>query len=291
MLKMIVSAILLMTAGCNFQTNVSDVLKSANIAENGESIIGGKPATSSGLIMSPAVHSTVALVGVYNGLYEPFCTGTLISKNLIMTASHCVADLNSKDEVKVFFGGSSLKKINGKSLYKVEDFITHPDYLNKWQADQHLFNDIALVKLAQDAPEGFTPVEILDKSYKLTQGQEILLAGYGVIDDEQMSAAVSLNFVHVPFVSLHKESLLITDQRNSKGACAGDSGGPAYLESNGKLMVFGVTRGPHEDVLDCHHYGQYTYASMFQEFITESALKLGAKAPVFAAPLATDNAL
>jgi secreted trypsin-like serine protease len=76
-------------------------------------------------------------------------------------------------------------------------------------------------------------------------------------------------------------NIIVTEQSAGNGACAGDSGGPAYLETENGLIVLGITRGPYNLAQDCRHWGEYTYASKFKDYILKTVADMGAEAPVF----------
>jgi hypothetical protein len=173
------------------------------------------------------------------------------------------------------------------NLIPIENWKTHPDYRIEYDEKYVIItghNDIAVVKLSQDAPiDRAQPVPILRPQAILVPRQTLLLAGYGILDDKDPQTPVFAKELHYARVPLERvwNNILITDQTGGRGACAGDSGGPAYVETSTGLVLVGVTRGPHNKALDCHHYGEYTYASRFESFILEAAKELGGEPPQF----------
>ena len=80
--------------------------------------------------------------------------------------------------------------------------------------------------------------------------------------------------------SLNKDDVLVAepiwgstevmlDQTGGKGACHGDSGGPAYAMVNGQMQLFGITsRGVGDGTgPQCTHFSVYTNASAYASWI------------------------
>lgn len=270
----ILSSFFLLTACVN-----NEIPSDLKLSNNNSSIIGGHSATA----QDPWTSSTVSLITHYNNRAYSTCTGTLISKNLVLTATHCL-EYMGEGLVYVYLGAKLPKKFDNRKLLKVKKWITHPDF--KMVLDENEYpitgvNDVALIRLEKTAPATATPVPILNSKVPLSRGQSLLLAGYGLVQEiDTPIDAEGLNYVRVPLAKVWN-SILVTDQTNAQGACSGDSGGPAYLETKKGLIVVGITRGPHDKATDCRHYGEYTNASHFESFILDAARELEAEAPEF----------
>lgn len=237
-------------------------------------IIGGEVVQPSDIV----ANSTVALKYIEGQKAYAMCTGTLIAPNLVLTASHCLRGMN-KNSLRIGFSIDVKNQLDVETMYEVAEYVTHP----KYGSDR--LNDVALIALAKPAPAPYKPVAIVSRDFQMTIGMPMLLAGYGVIDDATGADTDALRKVTVPMAKiLDSDMILVTDQTKSTGACNGDSGGPAYLEKDGILYVYGVTRGPHAGAPDCHNYGEYTWASKFETFILESAAKMKTEKPVFVVP-------
>lgn len=100
-----------------------------------------------------------------------FCGCSVISKEWIVTASHCIVG-QSASNLEVLVGTIDLK--SGGTYYKVEKLIAHEDYNTPAFA-----NDIALVRV-QDAiqfSEKVQPIELLRD--EVPDGAELTLTGWG----------------------------------------------------------------------------------------------------------------
>lgn len=240
------------------------------------SIIGGEAAKKTDAVTS----STVALLSNIEGELRVNCTGTLISKNLVLTAHHCIGE----QEIFVSFGNELPTSTSDANVRLMEVIVTHKDYkaiFDEMGRPVTAHNDVALIKLADPAPEGFQPAVIADEDTALVDGQELVLAGFGLLNElPPKVVAKELNVVSVPLAKTI-DTILVTDQNNAKGACRGDSGGPAFVQTSKGLVLVGITRGAHLNSPDCRHYGEYTFASKFKKFILDTAQSEYAEAPQF----------
>ena len=101
-----------------------------------EAIIGGES------VLNP--HEFPWVVGVRTEFGK--CGGSIISKNLVMTAAHCL--FNSKkelvQEISILMGHSDLSSDLIKKQ-RVESILIHPQNGNK-----KYYNDVALLRLSKD---------------------------------------------------------------------------------------------------------------------------------------------
>ncbi|MBO9665372.1 MAG: trypsin-like serine protease [Bdellovibrio sp.] len=171
-------------------------------------------------------------------------------------------------------------------------------------------NDIALFKIDGDLPAGFKPAEMLTDDTLLKPGTAVTLAGYGTtsvkktpvdpakfpdLDEAIASGKVSCNYAKTTcfIIRNQNENILkktmvqvtqnfgatevILDQSQGKGACHGDSGGPAFLNVRGVEYLWGVTsRGSGKDGIDdCSDMSIYTKANDQLDFINSTLKEWG----------------
>ena len=185
------------------------------------------------------------------------CTGVIIGVHHVITAGHCAEDVQHG---KIFFG---TEKSNFEYRNVIEATL-NPDYCKNdcgtlTSEDDH---DIVILKFDGDLPAGFQPVEIAAKE-SLVLNTSIHLAGFGIDGNGRYDE--TLKVAEAPFTSFNGSSEFKTNETLA-GSCSGDSGGPAFVSTNGHLQLAGITSrgdGP------CRRLGIYTLVSYFSTWLSE----------------------
>ena len=168
-----------------------------------------------------------ALVGEFSSGTYPYCSGTLISPTVFLTAAHC--NLGTS-RVYVTFD----PKFSTKSKLYAGTYYFDTQY-NWRQDDTH---DIAVVVF--DKPiNGITPARLPEANQldALSVNQKFTVVGYGgqepvnqpggpvigYLDTREFSVA-SLNSINPTWLRLSQNQAT-----GDSGACYGDSGGPNFL--------------------------------------------------------------
>ncbi|MGZ3696378.1 MAG: S1 family peptidase, partial [Bdellovibrionota bacterium] len=186
------------------------------------------------------------------------CTAVLIAEDLAMTAAHCVPEPAAMRPLRLAFttdttqGSFPTRPITGFVRdEKFQDKVLHEE-------DDH---DLALVRFSGGLPPGARPVRVLSaaQSSLLAIDSAVTIAGFGSENFQQYETG-NLRWTKV-FVAmpLKGQTETLLDQREKGGTCPGDSGGPAFLEKDGELILWGIaSRLWPLHVNDCGRYSIYS---------------------------------
>jgi trypsin len=224
-----------------------------------QAITNGFPDTNN------AFNNVGALIAVgTDGIGFQFCSGTLIAPTVFLTAAHCAHFFNDFLASQGFtlymsFGNPIpiLELTDVSTLIPVNQIIPNPKYVQA--TDTHPFNphhgsdpgDLAVVILPLLSTRGITPATLptlglLDQlAAKNALHDAVFIAvGYGAEDKfgtqlnpvPRLFAFSSFSALEVGYLQLS-----INPTLNNGGDCFGDSGGPNFLQVNGKLILMATS--------------------------------------------------
>jgi V8-like Glu-specific endopeptidase len=186
------------------------------------------------------------------------CTGTVVAPRIVLTAGHCVEDIESSSIVEpsniaVATGLSNIQRIPHDRVSKVSQAVVYPNF-----NPTRLHGDAGLLILA--SPVSAPPVELaIGADAALYEpGDELTVAGWGVDDRTTGHAPNQLQAATVPveeasrcrtglrrfypFFEPARQVCTLDLPARQITTCHGDSGGPAFAtRPDGTLVEVGVT--------------------------------------------------
>jgi secreted trypsin-like serine protease len=198
-------------------------------------------------------------------LTNNYCGGTLIDKNSVLTAGHCVDDdeevpgvqLRPTASLRVTVGRTVLNSNQGQ-VRRVSAIFVHPGYAVSTPIVT--VYDAAVLELSSPV-SGITPIKLASSSqnYLERPGRNATVAGWGDTNaqPEEGNFPDRMREASVPVVSdsradrvydaLQGHSLgyvppiMVAAGKKGKSACSGDSGGPLFEPVEGKHYQIGIT--------------------------------------------------
>lgn len=168
-----------------------------------------------------------ALVGTFNGQTFPYCSGTLVSPTVFLTAAHCDIGIST---VRVTFDSV----YTSRSRLYTGTFYGDPLY-NQAQNDPH---DIAVVVLSR-AINGIVPAALptAGQLADLPHDQPFTAVGYGGQEPVNQPGGPVIGFLDIrefatsTLNATNRAWLRLSQNPHTGdgGTCYGDSGGPNFL--------------------------------------------------------------
>lgn len=227
-------------------------------------IFGGSPPNAPEHQAVVSLH-TLSRGGRYVSV-SPFCSGTLIAEDIVLTAGHCLEG-TAASKVAIYVGDDPSVDLVG-NIYAVSEVMVHPSYDSRT-----IRNDIALMRLATQVTS-VTPVPNLPASEGLTSadlGATINFAGFGTTESGtsgvklQVDGTIDAAGCGVSGCpSAGDTATQFSYAQPHTGPCFGDSGGPAFITRTSGVYVAGLTS--YGDSA-CAVYGVSTRTDAFDSFI------------------------
>lgn len=221
------------------------------------------------------------------GSTEFKCGATLVARNAVITAAHCVkfdSYIMTPNELVIIVGKHNLDDFSeyGSQTMYVKDIIVHPDFMTK---DASFDADIAIILLTRPVQysQYIRPLCVFSEETPNVPGEMGTVIGWGK-DHLEGTIKTYPNTIEMSLVSdttclrAHESFQYITSNRtfcagnaNWTGPCNGDSGGPLMFKRNGKWFLKGIVSASPIDVethsCDLRTYVVFTDVTKFLPWI------------------------
>ena len=250
---------------------IAAVILSVTTVVPGTAMVGSAPPASSG------VGSSVVTI---LSSYGTFCTATAITRDLLLTAGHCVEPDGAYKLADTVPGQVPVLK-------DVARTARHPQFDIKRLFSHLATADVALLKLAGPAPARVTPARLGDAGELVAIGDTLTVAGIGVTTrganrlDGLVHAATLTVTGHPSSFEIRLFDPATKGASAGLGACTGDSGAPAFRNENGSLVVIGIvswSTGPNLTG-GCGGLTGLTPLARYRSWIVDTAKSLGSPLP------------
>ena len=195
-----------------------------NVGSSHDAIINGSAST--------AAEDAVVLLSFPAGA----CSGTLIAKNLVLTARHCVSELDEQGNVTRDFSASSIEVKVGRDA---PGQSTAARGKRLFTTGKQMLPDVALLVLDRAVT---APVAKIRLDGGARMGEPLTIVGYGITENGEAPTerlhrtGKSVTRVFPSSMPEGWEDLSPGEFTFSEAACSGDSGGPALSATTGAVV-------------------------------------------------------
>ncbi|KAI9307813.1 trypsin-like cysteine/serine peptidase domain-containing protein [Cunninghamella echinulata] len=209
----------------------------------GRSIGASKFIANGQPVMNPTKYPWMAQISfLENGRKTKTCTGSVISRQWIITSGSCVEDRNMQIVVHV---GGVIPQNTPNDGFNVVNVIRHPNY----NVGRTLQNDVALLRL--DRPILYSaavqPICLPPTGITMYPGS-LTTAGWGILGNDGPPASILQEVQLTENLSCFQRggdqlTHICAQIRDGRATCYGDIGGPLMYELSGNFNLVGITSG------------------------------------------------
>lgn len=183
---------------------------------------------------APEFAPYVVMVENRSGGEADFCSASVISRDIVLTAAHCITDL---DDTQVFFRDAQGEVVP----FDVASIAIHPGYRPNIGRQRLISIDLALIRLATPLPSSFKPVQLSDFG-SVRIGEFLRIVGFGR-GDERTSGTSGVLRDGVVVTNGPKSPVLVwlkDPNDTGLGGCTGDSGAPVFALDEPRLVAVAI---------------------------------------------------
>ncbi len=246
----------------------------------GSKILDGAPVNER---TSPASRSVV-LLEMVNRSRSPigYCSGTLIDKNIILTAGHCFDITRTPDLAgfNILFVNSLEKKSPANTRRGVSYSLN-----SRYNSQKVYEHDVAVAYFRGDIPDGFSTVQIDTDTKANYSSHLVYVYGYGHTSDQGRfdgNSSQRFGVLHKGLMTIDNSytrygDRYLTSMASESFLCQGDSGGPQFHHEKGLLKQIGINsaslavRRLPNGKFSCYAQGQATKVAPLANWIRREA--------------------
>ena len=237
-----------------------DFLERAKI--DGSILMGTAVETS-----DPIAKRTVMIAQNFNWFenepqYFGLCTGVVLNPTTVITAAHCMTHFEKSKVIQ-----TNNIYLNENQFYDVKTVVIHDKYTESKDSTY----DIALIQLNR----ALTNIDVIETEFPLSNSNG-LIAGFGkntLLSPSNLKPLTGLlekAAVVIPDELLLNRFIQI-DQNEKSGVCSGDSGGPLFINRDGKLHLQAIAIQVSSK--KCTGYGTYLNLDFFKDWIQTKSVE------------------
>ena len=246
-----------LSAGCSEEKSLkykNTLTTNDSTILNGEEVSSMDPVSKKALYLATGAQLIKTPKG-FSASQKGQCTAVALSAQIVLTAGHCIIgekpeNNQSADTLFIILGAKPWKsKFDPNLWYAVEQIKVYDGYHKNSAGGSE--EDLALLKLKKPLPDEY--VTDIAGEEQLFPVMDFTMAGYGLrsnlngLSDEQEKTNLGELYRTYKILDNYdpKNSKILLDQKDMKGICSGDSGGPGliYDQSTKKYYILGIVSG------------------------------------------------